>query len=70
MISIISAPSGLRAFWRGTGIDATLAGTTPFRLNDYVFTSANVGDYDRYAEIRDASGNVVCTTNHVSLHVH
>src|SRR5262249_3856663 len=81
--NITSDPSGLQAYWYGTGIDPAGRGipagcstnpcpaaqVTPYTLSDYAFRAEDVGTFQRFAKLRDASGHDLCTTNTLSVTV-
>ncbi|TJZ75561.1 S8 family serine peptidase [Chitiniphilus eburneus] len=64
-------PTGARGYWYGTknGIqDANGAESIPAPgSNTYVNSAGMQGIYVRYAQIRDAQGNTVCTTNNATV---
>jgi hypothetical protein len=72
-VQVTSSVPGYNAYWNGSDsgggtVSNLLAGPTPYTLN-YTFGPQNVGTIYRYATIKDGSGNVVCTTNSVTVTV-
>jgi hypothetical protein len=70
--NVTSVPNGT-AYWYGTHngvIDATdlYYGPTPLS-GSLLFDSAFLGTYTRYLKIKDAGGNVMCTTNTLNITV-
>ena len=71
--AVTSSPVGLKAYWYGakngvTDANGLYAGTTDF-TQTYKYQSEHIGTYTRYLVLKDASGNVVCTTNTINMTV-